>query len=428
MLNWLACRSKQNSAKENEILNYLRIHAANINEEIKGDEWTAEMLNAAKQYSTDDTMMRLLGYCICESSRNEQNALLFNDVGFLKYFKKYLQKTSPCKSALVEILSATINISSVFNTANGQGPPKHMMNLIFSLLEKYQHEQDIICNAIACLTNMTRTNATGRFWTRERVKQLLNIHAWHLLNPQVSCKIAGLMHNMTMDISLSRKMIQSGVVKQIVRSICHFQRKPRKETFECIRRYCCTLLNISSFQNFFEPFLKARGIEKMRWVHNAKYLNSEEIRNMCNTVFALLHIHPEDDCSLHVAIQHGFIRTIRHLVKYSDLNTRDGFGRTSLDCALIYGSSNKLIFALAAAGSKIESISSSDLYHHFAMTPGKQEALEDGQKIFQKSERDIHDQLSPYLKSVSIRKLTLSFLAGHEIFRATRPDLASEAY
>ena len=83
---------------------------------------------------------------------------------------------------------------------------------------------------------------------------------------------------------------------------------------------------------------------------------------------------------------------------------------------------------MAAAGSKIESISSNDLYHHFVMTPGKQEALEHGQEVFRKSERDIHDQLLPYLKSVAIRKLTLSFIAGHEIFRATRPDLASEAY
>ena len=120
-----------------------------------------------------------------------------------------MQKTSPCKSALVEILSATINISSVFNTANGHGPPKHMMNLIFSLLEKYRNEQDIICNAIACLTNMTRTNATGRFWTRERVKQLLNVHAWHLLNPHVSCKIAGLMHNMTMDSNCLKNFLKA---------------------------------------------------------------------------------------------------------------------------------------------------------------------------------------------------------------------------
>ena len=76
-------------------------------------EWIQNVKRAAKLFPHSDPLMRLVGFCICEASRNEDNALKFNEVVFLKCFTKYFEKLDKSTSTIIEILSATINITSV---------------------------------------------------------------------------------------------------------------------------------------------------------------------------------------------------------------------------------------------------------------------------------------------------------------------------
>lgn len=413
MIRWFICGNKATDMKESAQIEILRKYSQDVKGDSQTREWIKNVRLAAKQFPHSDPIMRLVGFCICEASRHEDNALKFNDAGFLKCFTKYFEKLDKSPSTIIEILSATINITSVTTEANLKMNPD-TMELLFKLLIDYRDHPLVVSNSVACFTNLTRSADDNDFWTDSRIRYIIQLHDRYFHDNVTSCKIAGLLHNMTMNINVSHMLIDNDGVNSIMNAIRNIN-PADFENSESIRRHCCTLLNMCSLDAFFEPFLEAEGIENLSWLYSIENEKYEEFHEIINTIYAILRVHPVDDCSLHIGIQHNFFNTVHTLLFDYDVCHIDGFNRSPLDVAVVFAHHADMVYMIAACGGKFHKFSHIDFEFFHSE---KLNAIIDGQNMHRIVMKAFLKSLSFFIPTANISHIILAYVPGQEMLHA----------